>query len=139
MLIALFNVGNHGLAEVTISLKYFLTRKQLTNFTCKVSTLQVLYGVLKRIVERCVQSHSATATLCISLLDKALNLQSATVWRYILRADSVVFQECGKVIERSVLDNVLESMAKFRERDDHSCKGDLDLVLILVWFEGQLV
>lgn len=104
ILISLFDVGNQGLAEI-------------------------LSSVLIRIAERCVQSHEGTATFCMDRLDKALNLQSAAVWRYVLRTDIKVFEECGKAIEKSVLSKALETLAKLRESSDHACKGDLDLAI----------
>uniref|UniRef100_A0A0N5B150 NUC173 domain-containing protein n=1 Tax=Syphacia muris TaxID=451379 RepID=A0A0N5B150_9BILA len=104
ILIGLFDIGNKGLAEI-------------------------VSGVVSRIVERCIQSHGATATICMNLLDKSLNLQTVGVWRYVLRTDMKVFEECGKVIDKSAFANALGTLSKLRESTDRTCKGDLDLAI----------
>ncbi|MFH4975150.1 hypothetical protein AB6A40_001859 [Gnathostoma spinigerum] len=104
MLVRLFDVGHEPLAEV-------------------------ISNVLVRLIECCVQNHAQMATRCLEMLDKALNLQSTPVWRFILKAEMKAFEECGEVIESKALAGSFRTLAQLRESDDCFCKGDLELAL----------
>ncbi|VDM47154.1 unnamed protein product [Toxocara canis] len=99
-------------------------------FDLSIKTLaQVTMLVLRRLLERCVQKHASVASQCVSLLEKALNVRSVTVWTRILCTLMKAFEECSDAIHTDTLNRTLNTLAHLRESPDCFCKGDLDLAV----------
>ncbi|RCN25870.1 NUC173 domain protein, partial [Ancylostoma caninum] len=56
---------------------------------------QVTYQILAKIIESCVQDNEDCAKKLLTLLDRALNVQSTTVWKHVLRSQMRLFEAAG--------------------------------------------
>lgn len=86
--------------------------------------------MVARLAERCVQSDGELATYCVNLCDEAFNPRSVLVWRYVLRAESKIFEVCKNAICSESLDRALKTLASLRLDDHCAVKADIDLVFV---------
>uniref|UniRef100_A0A1I7X9F1 NUC173 domain-containing protein n=1 Tax=Heterorhabditis bacteriophora TaxID=37862 RepID=A0A1I7X9F1_HETBA len=107
LIVKLFDVGNEQLAQIT-------------------------YQVLSRLIERCVQDHEDSAKHLLSLLDEALNLQSTSVWKFVLRTQMRLYETAGEGIVGTEFTKALQSLAQLRESDQCFCKPELDFVSFFI-------
>ncbi|KAK6738869.1 hypothetical protein RB195_020767 [Necator americanus] len=90
---------------------------------------QVTYQILARIIERCVQDNEVCAKKLLLLLDSALNVQSTTVWKYVLRSQMRLFEAAGAGIIGDEFNQALKTLALLRESDDCFCKQEVDFTV----------
>ncbi|VDK49162.1 unnamed protein product [Cylicostephanus goldi] len=63
------------------------------------------------------------------MLDRALNIQSTVVWKYVLRSHMRLFEAAGPVIIGDEFNHALKTLALLRESDNCGCKQELDFTV----------
>ena len=89
---------------------------------------QVTYQSLTRVIENSIQDDSDCGKFLLAQLHAAMTMKSASVWKFILRAQMKLYETCGDGLQGSELTKVLEDLARLRQSDDCFCKTELDFV-----------
>ncbi|CAI4228562.1 unnamed protein product [Auanema sp. JU1783] len=97
--------------------------------TSNEQLVQITYQVITRLIERCVQDHEDSARYLLSLLDGALNLRNAPVWKYILRSQMRLYETAGEGIIGIEFTKALESLAALRQSEQCFCKAELEFTI----------
>ncbi|XGW10703.1 hypothetical protein V3C99_012312 [Haemonchus contortus] len=90
---------------------------------------QLTYQILARLIERSVQDNEECAKSLLSLLDRALNVHSTTVWKYVLRSQMRLYESAGAGIIGEEFEKALKTLALLRESDECFCKQELDFTV----------
>ncbi|EYC28507.1 hypothetical protein Y032_0007g3262 [Ancylostoma ceylanicum] len=90
---------------------------------------QVTYQILAKIIESCVQDNEGCAKKLLTLLDRALNVQSTTVWKHVLRSQMRLFEAAGAGIVGDEFTQALKTLALMRENDNCFCKQEIDFTV----------
>ncbi|KAL6734872.1 hypothetical protein Aduo_005366 [Ancylostoma duodenale] len=90
---------------------------------------QVTYQILAKIIESCVQDNEDCAKKLLTLLDRALNVQSTTVWKHVLRSQMRLFEAAGAGIVGDEFTQALKTLALLRENDNCFCKQEIDFTV----------
>ncbi|KHJ84373.1 NUC173 domain protein, partial [Oesophagostomum dentatum] len=85
--------------------------------------------ILARIIEGCVQDNEGCANKLLVLLDRSLNVQSTTVWKYVLRSEMRLFEAAGAGIVGDEFTQALKTLTLLRESDNCCCKQELDFTI----------
>lgn len=93
---------------------------------------QITYKVISRIIEHCVQSNEELASYSIDLCDEALNPRSTVVWRYVLRAETRIFEVCKGAISQESFARALKALAGLRNDANRYIIPDIDLVMAYI-------
>ncbi|PIO54156.1 hypothetical protein TELCIR_24487, partial [Teladorsagia circumcincta] len=90
---------------------------------------QLTYQILARLIERSVQDNEECAKSLLSLLDRALNVHSTTVWKYVLRSQMRLYESAGAGIVGEEFEKAMKTLALLRESDECFCKQELDFTV----------
>ncbi|CAO4366084.1 unnamed protein product [Caenorhabditis nigoni] len=90
---------------------------------------QVTYQSLTRVIENCIQDDADCGKFLLSQLHAAMTMKSASVWKFILRAQMKLFEACGDGLQGAELTKVLEDLARLRQSDECFCKAELDFTI----------
>ncbi|EGT48732.1 hypothetical protein CAEBREN_10904 [Caenorhabditis brenneri] len=90
---------------------------------------QVTYQSLTRVIENCVQDDADCGKFLLSQLHAVMTMKSASVWKFILRAQMKLYETCGDGLQGPELTKVLEDLARLRQSDDCFCKTELDFTI----------
>uniref|UniRef100_A0A914WPA7 Ribosomal RNA-processing protein 12-like conserved domain-containing protein n=1 Tax=Plectus sambesii TaxID=2011161 RepID=A0A914WPA7_9BILA len=91
---------------------------------------EVTSTAVARLVERCLEGDDHLSDLCVRQLERALNLQSAPVWRHVLKSLSKVFEELKELCaDLPATRKTLTTLAELRESDECFCKGEVELTI----------
>ncbi|KAF1765897.1 hypothetical protein GCK72_005850 [Caenorhabditis remanei] len=90
---------------------------------------QVTYQSLTRVIENSIQDDSDCGKFLLAQLHAAMTMKSASVWKFILRAQMKLYETCGDGLQGSELTKVLEDLARLRQSDDCFCKTELDFTI----------
>ncbi|KAJ1368617.1 hypothetical protein KIN20_029786 [Parelaphostrongylus tenuis] len=104
VIVKLFDTGNEQLAQVT-------------------------YQIIARLIERSVQENENCAKTLLTFLDRALNLHSTPVWKYVLRSEMRLFEVAGVGITGEEFCKAMKTLALLREGNDSSCRQELDFTV----------
>lgn len=90
---------------------------------------QVTYQSLTRVIENSIQDDAACGKFLLSQLHVAMTMKSASVWKFILRAQMKLYETCGEGLQGAELTKVMEDLARLRQSDDCFCKTELDFTI----------
>ncbi|KAK5972109.1 hypothetical protein GCK32_010181, partial [Trichostrongylus colubriformis] len=90
---------------------------------------QLTYQILARLIERSVQDNEECAKSLLALLDRALNIHSTTVWKYVLRSQMRLYESAGAGIVGEEFEKAMKTLALLRESDECFCKQELDFTV----------
>uniref|UniRef100_A0A8R1DIW5 NUC173 domain-containing protein n=1 Tax=Caenorhabditis japonica TaxID=281687 RepID=A0A8R1DIW5_CAEJA len=90
---------------------------------------QVTYQSLTRVIENCVQDDAECGKFLLAQLHEAMTMKSASVWKFILRAQMKLYEACGDGLEGPELTKVMEDLSRLRQSDDCFCKTELDFTI----------
>lgn len=90
---------------------------------------QVTYQALTRVIENCVQDDADCGKFLLGQLHAAMTMKSASVWKFILRAQMKLYEACGEGLQGPELTKVIEDLARLRQSDDCFCKPELDFTI----------
>ncbi|CAI2333060.1 unnamed protein product [Caenorhabditis sp. 36 PRJEB53466] len=90
---------------------------------------QVTYQSLTRVIENCVQDDAECGKFLLGQLHAAMTMKSASVWKFILRAQMKLYEACGEGLQGQELTKVIQDLAKLRQSDDCFCKTELDFTI----------
>ncbi|CAG9529542.1 unnamed protein product [Cercopithifilaria johnstoni] len=85
--------------------------------------------VIGRIIEHCVQSNEELASYSVDLCDEAFNPRSTAVWRYVLRAETRIFEISKSAINQESFARALKTLAGLRNDDNRCIIPDIDLTV----------
>ncbi|CAB3408632.1 unnamed protein product [Caenorhabditis bovis] len=90
---------------------------------------QVTYQALTRVIENCLKYDSECGKFLLGQLHSVMTLRSASVWKFILRAEMKLYEVCGDALQGQEFTKVIEDLATLRQSDDCFCKTDLDFTI----------
>ncbi|CAJ0558409.1 unnamed protein product, partial [Mesorhabditis spiculigera] len=90
---------------------------------------QVIVQVLNRVIERCIEDETEAARKLLALLEASLTGFSATIWKYIFKSMTYLFQIAGPALCADELVRTLRTLARLREEDGCSCKQEIDFAI----------
>ncbi|CAI5442221.1 unnamed protein product [Caenorhabditis angaria] len=90
---------------------------------------QVTYQSLTRVIDNCVKDDNECAKFLLAQLHSAMTMKSASVWKFILRAQMKLYEVCGDGIQGAEFTKVIEDLAKLRQSDECFCKTELDFTI----------
>lgn len=79
-----------------------------------------------------MQSDEELASYSVDLCDEALNPRSTAVWRYVLRAETRIFEICKGAISQESFARALKSLAELHNDVNRCIIPDIDLVFICI-------
>jgi ribosomal RNA-processing protein 12 len=83
---------------------------------------------LNKLMAESIKGNSEAAQKCLEMLEKSLNVQNTSIWKFVLQSMAVLFDESKSAVEGPVLNKVLLTLASLREKDDCICPGNIDVV-----------
>uniref|UniRef100_A0A914Z5N7 Ribosomal RNA-processing protein 12-like conserved domain-containing protein n=1 Tax=Panagrolaimus superbus TaxID=310955 RepID=A0A914Z5N7_9BILA len=83
---------------------------------------------LNKLMAECIKTNPQAAKKCLEVLEKSLNVQNTSIWKFVLQSMAVLFDECKNSVEGPLLNKVLLTLAALREKDDCICPGNIDVV-----------
>ncbi|GMT15305.1 hypothetical protein PFISCL1PPCAC_6602, partial [Pristionchus fissidentatus] len=90
---------------------------------------QLTYQLLSRIIDCCVQEDETAAKNLLALLHRSLHVQSAPVWRFVVRTQMRLFEKAGASLIGNELAETLKTLAEMREAENCLCRPEIDFTI----------
>ncbi|KAF8364016.1 hypothetical protein PRIPAC_90939, partial [Pristionchus pacificus] len=90
---------------------------------------QLTYQLLSRIIDCCVQEDENAAKNLLGLLHRSLHVQSAPVWRFVVRTQMRLFEKAGSSLIGTELAETLKTLAEMRQAENCLCRPEIDFTI----------
>ncbi|GMS85276.1 hypothetical protein PENTCL1PPCAC_7451, partial [Pristionchus entomophagus] len=90
---------------------------------------QLTYQLLSKIIDCCIQDDDNAAKTLLGLLHRSLHVQSAPVWRFVVRTQMRLFEKAGASLIGKELEETLKTLAEMREAEHCLCRPEIDFTI----------